>query len=72
MDKYIFDESNGLSSFGLCPILYGYRGHFSIEQSRTSLVCPPQQSRHFALIALIGVSFISVPSHQKGQAFIAL
>ena len=42
-------------SFGRFPILYGKSGQFSTVQRRISATCPQQQSRHFALIALIGV-----------------
>lgn len=45
------------SSIGLCPFLYSYSGQFLIGHSRTSLNCPLLQSKHFALIALIGVNF---------------
>ena len=55
------------SSFGLCPILYGYRGHFDIVHNFTSVNEPQQQSKHFFLIAFIGVNFaIYIPSRCAG------
>ena len=60
------------SSFGLCPFLYSYKAQFLIEQRRTSLICPQQQSKHFALIALIGVSLAinSFPRRLRRRNFI--
>ena len=45
-----------LSFLGLLPILYGHSGQSFIGHCLTSLAIPQLQSRHFALIALIGVN----------------
>lgn len=41
---------------GFLPSRYLYRGQVGIVQSLTSSVEPQQQSRHLALIALMGVN----------------
>jgi hypothetical protein len=43
---------------GRFPILYGHSGHLSIGHNLTSFFSPQLQSRHFALIAFIGVIFV--------------
>lgn len=53
------------SSFGLFPCLYSCRGHFITLHSRTSFICPQQQSKHFALIAFSGVLFAIFLSFQS-------
>lgn len=45
----------------LWPFLYSFNAHFSTAQSRTSLACPQQHSRHILRITFIGVNF-AMPS----------
>ena len=49
-----------LSALGLLPKRYAYNGQFGAEQVATSLELFPQQSRHFFLMAFIGVKIFGI------------